>query len=73
MFERDRLKKVPSRSQSDTDWTRYKQQKKTKLIILSREQKQVTVLNWFRDYCGNIKDLERNERYALGMNPKPPQ
>ena len=44
MFERDTLKKVPSRSQSDADWTRYKQQKKkTMLIILSREQKQVTV------------------------------
>ena len=28
MFERDTLKKVPSRSQSDADWTRYKQQKK---------------------------------------------
>ena len=28
MFERDRRKKVASRSQSDTDWTRYKQQKK---------------------------------------------
>ena len=43
MFERDTLKKVPSRSQSDADWTRYKQQKKTMLIILSREQKKVTV------------------------------
>ena len=27
MFERDRLEKVASRSQSDTDWTRYKQRK----------------------------------------------
>ena len=27
IFERDRLKKVASRSQSDTDWTRYKRQK----------------------------------------------
>lgn len=44
MFERDTLKKVPSRFQSDADWTRYKQQKKkTMLILLSREQKKVTV------------------------------
>ena len=28
MFERDRLKKVASRSQSDADWTNYKQPKK---------------------------------------------
>ena len=28
MFDRDRLKRVASRSQSDADWTRYKQQKK---------------------------------------------
>ena len=73
MFERDTLKKVPSRSQSDADWTRYKQQKKNNVNHSIKRAKKSNRRNQFRDYSGNIKHLERNERYALRMNPKPPQ
>ena len=60
MFERDRLKKVASRSQSDADWTNYKQQKHT-----------ITYYNnYFKGNSHNIRNTWRGINSMLGNQSK---
>ena len=71
MFERDRLKKVASRSQSDADWTNYKQQKnkdncnvkKAKITYYNNLILKITLI---------ILETPGEElTLCLGINPKP--
>ena len=58
MFQRDRLKKVASRSRSDADWTYYKQQK-NKVNCNVKKAKITYYNNYFKDNSSNIRNTWR--------------
>ena len=69
MFEKDRLKKVASRSQSDADWTNYKQQK-NKVNCNVKEAKITYYNNYFKDNSHNIRNTWRGINSMLGNQSK---